>query len=235
MADNRYIRHIKLKEIGNSQAKLNNKTAAIIGLGGIGCMSAELLARAGVGNLILVDKDRVELVNLHRQILYDEKDIGRSKVKAAVNKLRKINSDIKIKGLEININDENIRNINDTDKTKPDLILDCVDNLKTRLVISDFCRKTKTPWIFATALGTKGMVHSILPGKRKKDAEWFEETFGNKKGFRDAESAGILNTVCNAIACIQATEAIKILLGKKASSELIRFDIWKSELEKIKN
>jgi molybdopterin-synthase adenylyltransferase len=114
-------------------------------------------------------------------------------------------------------------------KEKLDLILDCTDNLKARLAINEYCIKTKTPWIFASALGTKGMVCSLF-GKTLQSG-WFNKEFGEKKGFHDAKSDGILSTACNAVACIQTTEALKLLLGKKESSELIRIDIWKNKIE----
>lgn len=229
--EGRYARQAKLKELsetGNFQAKLGKKTAAIIGLGGIGSLSAELLARAGVGNIILVDNGRVELTNLHRQVLYREGDIGKNKALLAMQKLKKINSEICINAIDLELNSSNIKKY----LGRPDLILDCTDNLKTRLAINEYCIKIGTPWIFASALGTKGMICSLFGDSLSFN--WFSKEFGKKKGFSDVNSEGILNTACNAVACIQATEAIKILCRKKKKSELIHFDIWKNELEIIR-
>ena len=225
--DDRYERQAKLKELsetGNFQALLSKKTVAVIGLGGIGCMSAQLLARFGVGNLILVDKDKVELNNLHRQVLYKESDVGKFKANLATSKLKKINPSINLIPLVLNAGKKNIL------KIKADLILDCTDNLETKLIINEHCKKTKIPWVFATAVGTKVMVCSLISEKNKA---WFEKSFGGKSGYIDSCSEGVLNTACNAAACIQATEAIKILTGTCAKPQLICFDIWKNEFEKI--
>ncbi|MBU0979847.1 MAG: HesA/MoeB/ThiF family protein [Nanoarchaeota archaeon] len=203
-------------------SKLKGKTVAIIGLGGIGCMSAQLLARSGVGKLILVDKDKVELINLHRQILYDELDIGKPKVKAAVAKLSAINSTITIYGLNMTVTKDSMRRI------KADLIMDCTDNLAARKAIAHHCAKKKRPWVFATALATKGMVKAVMPGE-----DWFDSTFKGKHGFHDVKSKGVLNAGCNAVACLQVSCAMKLLAGKKVSSSLILLDVWDNKVEKV--
>src|SRR3989344_6084298 len=131
-SDSRYSRQILLKEIGREGQKLlQDKKVAIVGVGALGTVAAELLARAGVGNLILVDRDMVEESNLQRQTLFDEKDIGKNKAAAAEQRIKKINSDIKVEFHSIHLNPQNIDVLQSAD-----LILDCTDNLQTRFLIN---------------------------------------------------------------------------------------------------
>ncbi len=222
----RYARQAMLKQTGNCEKEMKEKAVVVIGLGGIGCLSADLLARFGIGHIILVDKDVVALTDLHRQILFNEEDIGKKKTDVVLEKLKKTNSEINIKAIEMDVNNLNIEKI-----SAADIILDCTDNLKTKQAINEYSKKTNTPWIFAAALGIKGMVYSIIPGKTKKG---FEKIFDHKQSKGCTETDGILNTACNAVACIQVTEAIKFLTGKEKTPDLIVIDIWNGKIEKIK-
>ena len=220
----RYARQLVLKEIGpKGQAILKKKVVAIIGLGGIGGIAAQALARAGVGKLILVDPQDVDITNLQRQVLYKETDLEKSKVKAAEEALIEANSELNIEKHKMELSKDNI------DFLKSDLILDCSDNLQTRFMINDFAVKNKVPWIFATALRTSGLVHAFLPGEA-----CFRCLFPDSQSPNSCMTVGILNTAAWLTGCLQATDAIQFLLGKKSCSHLVRFDIWKFEMEKIK-
>ena len=212
----RYIRQEIFKGIGKKgQKKLGKSIVAIIGLGALGSNSAELLARAGIGRLILVDRDVVELSNLQRQRLFDEKDIGKPKALAARERLTKINSGINI---DFFIDDLNFENINQVLKNKIDLILDCTDNLETRFLINDFCIKNKFPFIYSSAVGSKGYVFDIVPGKTPCLRCFLKEA----THLDTCETIGVLNAITNLISSIQANEALKILLNKKLNvSELV--------------
>ena len=223
----RYTRQEIFSEIRkDGQLKLGKSSVAIVGLGALGSVSSELLARAGIGHLILIDRDVVELSNLQRQSLYNESDVGKPKAVAAKEHLIKINSEIKINSIIDDLNHENIGKI----LKNPALILDCTDNLETRFLINDFSIKNKTPFIYSSAIGSKGYVFNIIPNKTAclkcflKDANALDT----------CETAGVLNSITHLISSIQSNEAIKILLKKDYENNLLFFNVWKNELTKIK-
>lgn len=225
----RYIRQEIFSKIGRKgQERLRKSFVAIVGLGALGSVSAELLARAGIGNLILIDRDVVELSNLQRQVLFDENDIGKAKAAQAKAHLRKINSDAKA---DFFIDDLNFGNIGKVFNGKIDLILDCTDNLETRFLINDFCVKNKIPFIYSSAVGSKGYIFNILPDKNNPCLRCFLK---EATQLDTCETAGVLNTITNLISSLQANEAIKILLNRDYEKNLLFFDIWKNELLKIK-
>lgn len=219
----RYSRQILLQEIGDEgQKKISQKTVAVIGIGALGTVAAELLIRAGVHNLIIIDRDTVEESNLQRQLLFTGKDIGRSKALVAKEKLLEINPKATITAKIIHLNSENINELKIVD-----LILDDTDNFQTRFLINDFCKKEKIPWIYAAAIKTSGYVMPILPEGaclRCLLKETSAET---------CDTVGVLNTITTTIASMQATLALKILLGKKIDSLLYKFNAWEPELETI--
>ena len=255
----RYIRQEIFKEVGKKgQEKLRNSTIVIVGLGALGSVSAELLARAGIGKLVLIDRDIVELSNLQRQSLFDENDIGKPKALAAKEKLIKINSEIKI---DFYIDDLNFENIGKIINAKnADLILDCTDNLETRFLINDFCIKNKMSFIHSSAVGSKGYLFNILPEKNSPCLRCFLK---EATQLETCETFGVLNSITHTISSIQANEAIKILVDKESNASehrsvtwraslvsrasqitrtrsqlpeknLLFFDVWKNELLKIK-
>jgi len=220
----RYIRQEIFKEIGKEgQNKLNNSNVAIVGIGALGTVSADLLARAGV-NLVLIDRDIVELSNLQRQSLFDEDDIGKSKSMQAKHHLEKINSEIKIKVIADDLNPDNIDMLKSVD-----LILDCTDNLETRFLLNDFCVKNKIKFIYSSAIGNKGYVYNIIPNNPCLKCFLKEAV-----SLDTCDTTGVLNTITHAIASLQTNEAIKILLDKNYEKNLLFFDIWENELNKIK-
>jgi len=245
----RYIRQEIFNEIGKKgQQRLRKSTIAIVGLGALGSVSAELLTRAGIGRLILIDRDIVELSNLQRQSLYGEEDIGKPKALAAKEKLNKINSEVEI---EIFIDDLNFKNINDiiplindsingknniksnknNDKNKIDLILDCTDNLETRFLINDFSIRNKIPFIYSSAVGSKGYVFNVIPNTTACLRCFLKEA----TQLDTCETAGVLNSITHLIPSIQVNESIKIILkNKNIENDLLYFDIWKNEFLKIK-
>ncbi len=248
----RYKRQEIFKEIGRKgQDKLRKSTVAIIGLGALGSASSELLARAGIGKLILIDRDIVELSNLQRQSLYDESDIGKPKALAAKEKLNKINSEVEINIFidDLNFNNiselisidgksnnekSNTKNINkkiNNKKNKINLILDCTDNLETRFLINDFSVKNNIPFLYSSAVGSKGYVFNVVPDKNNPCLRCF---LREATQLDTCETYGVLNTIVNLISSTQVNEAIKILLDKNYEKNLLFFDIWKNELLKLK-
>ncbi|MEK6983762.1 MAG: ThiF family adenylyltransferase [Nanoarchaeota archaeon] len=242
----RYIRQEIFKEIGKKgQQKLRKSTVAIIGLGALGSVSAELLARAGIGKLILVDRDIIELSNLQRQSLFEESDVGKAKAAQAKERLNKINSDVKINFFVDDLNHNNIEsmismehsnNIKSNKKLKNkksyvDLILDCTDNQETRLLINDFCVKNKIPFVYSSAVGSKGYVFDIVPNENNPCLRCFLK---GTAPLDTCETIGVLNTITSIISSIQVNEAMKILLKKNYEKQLLHFDVWKNELLRIK-
>ena len=187
----RYIRQEIFREVGKKgQNKLGNSTVAIVGLGALGSVSSELLARAGIGKLILIDRDIVELSNLQRQGLFDESDAGKPKSLSAKEKLAEINSEIKI---DFFIDDLNFNNIEKLIPIKNiGLILDCIDNLETRFLINDYCMKNKIPFIYSSAIGTKGYVFNIIPDKDSPCLRCFLQEAAK---LDTCETAGVLNSI----------------------------------------
>ncbi|PTD94645.1 adenylyltransferase [archaeon SCG-AAA382B04] len=149
-----------LKEKG--QKKLKNKTVLIGGIGGIGSSAALSLARMGVGEIIIVDDDKVDLSNLNRQQLYSENDVGKPKTKIAKQKLEKINSNIDIKLINKKIDQNNIPHILDE---SIDAFIDGFDNIETRYVVNKRCMEKKIPYIHASCEGMEGRITLIIPNE----------------------------------------------------------------------
>jgi len=160
----RYIRQTIFPGIGEAgQQKLGSARVVVIGCGATGTNIANHLARAGVGHLTVADRDFVELSNLQRQLLFDEQDLAENlpKAVAAERKLRRINSDIDVRGLVTDVNPENIEAM----IAGATLVMDGTDNFETRYVINDACLKHNIPWIYTGAVASYGMSQTIIPGQ----------------------------------------------------------------------
>lgn len=220
----RYSRQTLFKKIGESGQKvIRQKKVAIVGLGGLGTNSANLLARAGIGELILVDRDVVELSNLQRQTLFTQDDIGKPKALQVEKHLKEINPDVKTIVYSIDLKKDNV------EKIKVDLILDCTDNLEARYLINEFCSKEKIPWVHATCVKDLGEVFNVIPGK-----VCYRCVYPGANSIESCNTVGILNTVVAMTSAIQVNEALKILLNKDYCKDLIRINIWKPEIKLIK-
>ncbi len=158
----RYDRQMLLPGWGEQgQKRLKSAEVVVTGIGGLGCPAAVYLAAAGVGRLILIDKERFELSNLNRQILGWQGDIGRSKAEAAAEKLRELNPDIEVEGLVTEITEENILEL----LQNADVVVDAMDNWKTRYIINKGCVERKIPFVHAGIFGLYGQMTTIVPGK----------------------------------------------------------------------
>ena len=198
-------------------------SAAVVGLGALGSVSAELLARAGLGKLILIDHDIVELSNLQRQMLYDETDLNKTKASVAEVKLKKINSDVGIVSYAEHLNEKNIAEI----LKGADVVLDCTDNFETRFLIDEYCGRNRIRWIHAAAAGSVGNILPIMGDYCLRCV--FTEGSG-----LNCDDMGILNTASAMVAALQVTEAIKVLIGKKPINGLIRTDVWNNKYDVLK-
>lgn len=230
----RYVRQMRYPPIGQEgQEKLFASTALVCGCGALGSVIANTLARSGVGRLRIVDRDYLELNNLQRQVLYDEEDVaaGIPKAAAAEAKLRKINSQIEIEAIVADVDHANIASLLDG----VDVIVDGTDNFETRFLLNDAALKYKTPWIYGGCIGAEGQTMTILPGETPclrclmQDAPPPGST-------PTCDSAGILATIINVIASIEANEAIKILSGNRQaiSRDLTVFDLWDNRVRQVK-
>ncbi len=224
----RYSRQILFEKIGpENQEKLHKSHVTILGSGALGSRSAELLTRAGVNSLTLIDRDIIEESNLHRQTLYTESDIDSPKALAAASHLKKINSQLKI---QTHLEDLNYKNINKL-ISKTDLILDCTDNMDVRFLLNDFCLKNDIPWIYTAIIGSSGMIFNILPNKTPCLRCLLQEL---DQPLDSCDTSGILNTTVSFASSLQVTEALKHLTSQSPTPDLLYFDVWKNKLQNIK-
>jgi len=225
--DERYCRQIALKEIGQAgQRRLASSTAIVIGVGGLGTHSAGLLARSGVGRLILVDGQTVELSNLHRQVLYEEDDLGQPKAAVAAERLSKANSRVDIIAIIEEVDKQSLDGLLDG----VDVLVDGTDNMAVRQAINLCCVRKKMPWVFGGVAQTTGMSMTIVPGKTPCLSCVFPSDKGTgiitSRHSQGPSSRAILGTVPAMVGAIQATEALKLLLGRPPRKGLLSIDAW---------
>lgn len=229
MKEDRYSRQVLLPEVGaQGQKKLGRSRATVIGCGALGTNALSFLVRAGVGHVMAVDRDVVDLSNLQRQALFAEEDVGRPKAKVAEEKLRSINSEVEVRGIVSDVNHANIESF----VKGATVVLDATDNMDTRFLVNDACVKLGIPWIYAGAIGVTGMVMPVVEG-----GPCLRCVFPNlpQPGqLPTCDTVGIVNTLPAAVAAFEVTEAFKIMQGKEPIKELLVIDIWQGEVQKIK-
>lgn len=230
--EDRYSRQVLFPGIAaQGQARLAQGRVAIVGCGATGACVSGLLARAGVGRLVIIDRDYVEPSNLQRQTLFDEADAAESlpKAVAAAKKIAAFNSDVQVKAEVADLTPENAAAL----LSKTDLILDATDNFETRYLINDFAVKHGKPWIYAAAVAAYAVTMNIIPGETACLACMFPAPPSGT--VETCDTAGILNSAVNVIGSIQATEAIKFLVGArdKLRRTLLSFDVWSNEQAEI--
>ncbi|MDZ4819764.1 MAG: ThiF family adenylyltransferase [Planctomycetota bacterium] len=230
----RYVRQMRYAPIGEAgQQRLQDSRVLICGCGALGSVVANTLARAGVGHLRIVDRDFVDLSNLQRQVLYDEADVEalRPKAIAAAAKLRAINSGICIEPIVADIDSSNILEL----CRDIDLILDGTDNFETRFLINDAAAQLGLPWVFGGCVGAEGQVLAILPGGPPCLRCLMPEP-PPADSLPTCDSAGVIASIVQIVASMQACEAIKLLVGDLASlsRELVLVDLWKNSTRRIR-
>jgi adenylyltransferase/sulfurtransferase len=228
----RYSRQVLFPGIGlEGQQCLAKGRVAIIGCGATGTCVSGLLARAGVGHLTIIDRDYVEPSNLQRQSLFDEVDAAESlpKAVAAARKIAAFNSDIQATPVVADLTPENIESL----LADADLTLDATDNFETRYLINDFAVKHGKPWIYAAAVAAYAVTMNVIPGETACLSCVFPAP--PEGTVETCDTAGILNSAVNLIGSIQATEAIKFLVGAKDKLRrtLLSFDVWSNEQAEI--
>jgi adenylyltransferase/sulfurtransferase len=214
------------------QRRLLDARVTLIGCGALGSALAGTLVRAGVGFLRICDRDSIDLDNLQRQILFDEDDIAANlpKAQAAAAKLARINSDVTVEPVVVDVNYTNVERLT-RDTT---LLLDGTDNFETRFLINDLAVKTRRPWIYGGAVGATGVCMTIIPYETPCLRCVFEEA-PPPQTTPTCETVGVLASAPILVASLQAVEAIKLLTGKQAqiNRHLIHLDVWTGRFGKV--
>ena len=228
----RYIRQMLLPGWGREgQARLAGKTAAVIGCGALGSHVAAHLARAGVGRLVLADRDFVEWHNLPRQALYSEADaaVGVPKAVAAALRLRQLNALVEIEEHVVDVNADTVENL----IAGADLVLDGADNFEVRYLVNEVCVKHGIAWVYGGVLGTYGLTAAILPGETPC-LRCLLGPMPPPGSVPTCETAGVLGAVVAVIAALEATEGLKILLERndEVLRSLVMVDVWNGDFER---
>ena len=230
--NDRYSRQEAFFGIGQEgQEKLHSSRICIVGLGALGTVTANNLARAGVGFIRIVDRDYVELSNLQRQVIYTERDAAEAlpKAEAARRHLQEANSEIEIEAMITDFNSSTA----DTLISDVDLVLDATDNFETRYLINEACHALKKSWIYGGALGANGMTMNIIYGEDKPCFCCFAGTDSKNTG-QSCATAGVLASTTSIVSSYQCAEAIKYLTGNgKLRKTLLYFDLWENQMEEI--
>ncbi len=227
----RYSRQMLVKNIGyKGQMKLAESKVAIVGCGATGSFMANLLARMGVGYIRLIDRDIVELSNLHRTNLLDEEDVEKAKPKSVAcrEKILRINSSIRVEAVIDRLSKQNAEKL----LVGVDLILDGTDDVETRLLINDFAVKHGIPWIYVGVERWYGVVMPIIPGETacyRCIIDKPPERRGNA-----CEYLGVINPAVALTTSIAASLALRILLSEKVEGAMYIIDAWRNEVNKIK-
>jgi len=227
----RFARQTVLPELGEEgQQRLEKASALVVGCGALGSHTAEILARAGVGRLVLVDRDLVEETNLHRVSLFTPQDIGRPKAEAAAEHLARIAPEVSVTPHVAHLGPELAEEL----VPQADVVLDGLDNLETRYLVNDACVKHGVPWVYTAVLATHGMTMTITPG----DGPCFRCLFPTPPtpgAIPTCAEAGILGPVPAALAALQAASAIRILAGSPGLSRgrLVHLDLWTRQAETV--
>jgi adenylyltransferase/sulfurtransferase len=246
--EDRYHRQSLLPGIGETgQQRLSDSTVLLLGCGALGSVAADLLSRAGVGRLVIVDRDVVEETNLQRQLLFDERDVaeGLPKAEAAKRRIAATNSQVRVDAIVDDINHTNIARYADG----VDLLLDGLDNLEARYLANDLAVSRGVPYIYGAAIATTGMALAVLP-RTEREVPWrppggkdlstpcfrclFEEA-PPPGTTPTCDTVGVLGSLITMVASFQVTEALKVLTGNydKVCRRMLHVDVWNNELYQL--
>ena len=216
----RYSRQVVLREVGvHGQQLLRDSSALVIGLGGLGSAASLYLAGAGLGRLLIADRDRVEPGNLQRQVLYRADDIGRPKTEAARERLAALNPEVQLTAYEGRLEPARLAEM----VGAADVVLDCTDNFPTRFAINAECVRAKKPLVSGAAIRFEGQL--AVFDARRADAACYACVFPQAgEAAETCEEAGILGPVVGTIGSLQSLAALKLLLGRPA--DVNRLQIW---------
>lgn len=245
----RYQRQMLLPGFGEEgQRRLRASTVLVLGCGALGCAAADMLARAGVGHLVVVDRDFIELTNLQRQVLFDEQDVADAipKAEAAKRRIARINSTVRVTAIVDDINHTNIERY----AHGADVLVDGLDNFETRYLANDLAVKSTRPYVYGAAVGTTGMAFPVLP-HGSGNAQWEKHENGNLATpcfrclFEEApppgttptcDTIGVIGPAVAIVANFQVAETLKILTGNfdRVTRTLLNLDLWANEIMQLK-
>jgi len=222
----RYNRQLILIGMDN-QEKLKKSTVLIVGAGGLGSIVSMYLTYIGIGRIMIVDDGVVELSNLNRQILYSDKDIDRSKAEVACRKLREFNPRVIVECYEKKFDEY----LGEDLVKKADVVIDALDNWKTRLILNSLCVKSRKPFIHGGVEGWHGQVTTIIPGQ----TACLNCLFVGRKVVERKDHIPIIGLTPGVIGLIEATEAVKLLIksGELLTNKLLLVDLYSMEFRTI--
>ncbi len=230
----RFSRQLILKNIGpKGQKKILLSKVLVVGIGGLGCPAAENLVRAGIGTIGLIDNDIVSLSNIHRQSLFNSKDVKKLKVSVAAKKLKEINPLTKIEIYKSRLNERNIENI----IKNYEVIIDGSDNFKTKFLINDCCMKLKKKLITGAISKFDGHVFTFdFKDKRTASLKNFYQEKEVSDDILNCEFEGVLGTTASIIGTTQANEALKMIMeiGQNLKNQILIIDLLNLNFRKVK-
>ena len=218
----RFSRQVMLEEIGyQGQLKLKNAKVCVVGTGGLGNPITTRLAAMGIGILRIVDRDVIELSNLHRQTMFDEDDVGQVKVEVAAKKLQKLNPDCKIEALAISVNDYTALEVVEG----CDVVVDALDSVNARYALNKACVKFGIPFVTGAAVGVSGQIFTILPGTSACYHCMFPAL--DEDTMPTCSIEGVHPSILSIVGGIEVAEAVKVIMGKKPtlSDRILHIDI----------
>ncbi len=208
----RFSRQVMLEEIGyNGQLKLKNAKVCVVGTGGLGNPITSRLAAMGIGTLRIVDRDVIELSNLHRQTMFNEDDVGQVKVEVAAKKLQKLNPDCKIEALAVSVNDYTALEVIEG----CDVVIDALDSVNARYALNKACVEFGIPFVTGAAVGVSGQAFTVLPKQSACYFCMFPEL--NEDTMPTCSIEGVHPSILSIVGGIEVSEAVKIIIGKKPS------------------
>jgi len=230
----RFSRQIILKNIGIlGQKKILTSKVLIVGVGGLGSQAAEFLVRSGIGKLGIVDYDKVNLSNLHRQSLYETSHVGKSKVQVVKKILNRINLNTKVQTYGLKLNNNNFKKI----IKKYDYIVDGSDNFKTKFLLNDFCLKYKKFLVTGAISKFDGHIFTFnFKNKKLPCLRCFYQESELTDDLLDCETEGILGTVASIVGTIQANEILKKILsiGQNLNGYILILNLLDLNFRKVK-
>ncbi|MGY5150256.1 MAG: ThiF family adenylyltransferase [Candidatus Nitrosopumilus sp. bin_68KS] len=227
----RFSRQVMLEEIGyNGQLKLKNSKVCVVGTGGLGNPITSRLAAMGIGTLRIVDRDVIELSNLHRQTMFDEDDVGQVKVEVAAKKLQKLNPECKIEALAVSVNDYTALEVIEG----CDVVIDALDSVNARYALNKACVKFGIPFVTGAAVGVSGQAFTVIPNTSACYYCMFPDL--NEDTMPTCSIEGVHPSILSIVGGIEVAEAVKIIIGKKPSlsEKILHIDLENLDFNSVK-